>query len=105
MGYRRKTGWERTLMRGLMFWRRTNLSFCANYVAQPMMVLLIQAFFLSGHAFVAGSQQLARVLLPCAKRTFFVFVCKLLIFHNFSRRLEVFFRFLNSGGLPSHTSL
>jgi hypothetical protein len=57
-----------------------------------MMILLIQAFVASGHAFIAGSQQLARVLLPCAKRSHFVFMCELFIFHNLSRRLEMSFR-------------
>src|SRR3979409_290947 len=77
-----------------VFSRLVNFFFCTLYLAQTM----IQAFG-HGHAFVAGNQQLARVLLPCVERALFLFLCKRLIFCNFSGRLVVIFRLLNFLGL------
>jgi len=73
-----------------VFLRRNKLFLCTIYLTQPV----IQAFG-HCHAFVAGNEQLTRILLSRFESALFFFFCKRLVFRNLSRGFIVIFRLLD----------
>src|SRR6266496_3762945 len=74
-----------------------DFGFRANHLAEPMAVLLVQAFVLAGHALVAGGHHLPCVLLPGVERLLFFLGRQIRVVRDVVRRLVVICRLLELG--------
>jgi len=69
-------------MRRLVLWLLAKLPLCADNLTEPMLIVRVDPFFASGHAFVARCQQLARVLFPGVEHLLFFIMGKVFISNN-----------------------